>query len=206
MAFTDVKGIYSLQRPKDWEQVEKAGANALFKAPTLKSTDLGVTVSPVRIKRLDQLGDITAIGERLLAAERKKVSLVWRSRAPRILSSDAVAPLHPAATFLFLWLWPWHSLGPSPRAVFLLVQESTKSAELLGKSSQMCGSGTTFFLFDYTVTTTRGDKRILSKVGVADSSLYIVNASLKCTGESCKEDTALVDLARRSVASFDLKT
>ena len=73
--FEDKKKTYSLQRPKDWEQVEKAGADVLFKAPNLKSTDLGVTISPVRIKRLDQLGDVAAVGDRLLAAEKKKVCI-----------------------------------------------------------------------------------------------------------------------------------
>ena len=47
----------------------------LFKAPNLKATDLGVTISPVRIKRLDQLGDVAAVGDRLLAAEKKKVCI-----------------------------------------------------------------------------------------------------------------------------------
>ena len=74
VAFQDPKKTYTLQRPKNWEQVDKAGADALFKAPNLKSTDLGVTVSPIRIQRLDQLGDVTAVGDRLLAAERKKVN------------------------------------------------------------------------------------------------------------------------------------
>ena len=53
-------------------QVDKAGADALFKDPKLKSTDLGVTVTPIRIKKLEQLGDVKAAGERLLDAERKK--------------------------------------------------------------------------------------------------------------------------------------
>lgn len=72
--YTNSKNSYSLRRPSDWNQVEKAGADALFKAPDLRSTDLGVTVSPVRIKHLDQLGDVNTVGGRLLAAEKKKVS------------------------------------------------------------------------------------------------------------------------------------
>jgi hypothetical protein len=55
------------------EQVEKAGADVLFKDPNMKSTDLGVTVTAIRIKRLEQLGDVKAAGERLLNAEKKKV-------------------------------------------------------------------------------------------------------------------------------------
>lgn len=59
--------------PAACKQVDKAGADVLFKDPKLKSTDLGVTVNAIRIKRLEQLGDVTAAGERLLNAERKKV-------------------------------------------------------------------------------------------------------------------------------------
>ena len=88
VTFEDKKKSYSLQRPKDWEQVEKAGADVLFKAPNLKATDLGVTISPVRIRRLDQLGDVAAVGDRLLAAEKKKVciapSLILQTIGPKM--------------------------------------------------------------------------------------------------------------------------
>ena len=73
--FENVKQNYRLQRPRDWEQVNKAGADALFKATTAKSTDIGVTVNAVKIQRLNQLGDVKAAGERLIAAEKKKVRM-----------------------------------------------------------------------------------------------------------------------------------
>lgn len=152
--FENSKQKYRLQRPTSWEQVEKAGADALFKDPKLKSTDLGVTVTPIRIKRLEQLGDVTAAGERLLNAERKK--------------------------------------------------ESTKSVELLQQSSRMGPSGTEFYNFDYTISTTRGDKRILAAVGVANGNLYIVNGSIKCEGPGCKESSPLVESIRKSVTTFDV--
>ena len=50
-----------------------AGADVLFVEPASKAGDIGVTVSPVRIKSLEQFGDLTAVGDRLLAAERSKV-------------------------------------------------------------------------------------------------------------------------------------
>ncbi len=50
-----------------------AGADVLFVEPADKAGDIGVTVSPVRIKSLEQFGDLTAVGDRLLAAERSKV-------------------------------------------------------------------------------------------------------------------------------------
>lgn len=71
--FENARQKYRLQRPRDWEQVNKAGADALFKATSAKSTDIGVTVNAIKIKRLEQLGDVKAAGARLIAAERKKV-------------------------------------------------------------------------------------------------------------------------------------
>jgi hypothetical protein len=51
----------------------KAGADVLFVDPERKSTTVGVTVSPVRIASLAQFGDVAAVGQRLLGAERAKV-------------------------------------------------------------------------------------------------------------------------------------
>ena len=90
MNYKDSKKSYNLQRPSEWEQVEKAGADALFKAPNLRSTDLGVTVSPVRIKRLEQLGDVETVGNRLLAAEKKKVS--FANRVAEVFLPSATCP------------------------------------------------------------------------------------------------------------------
>ena len=45
----------------------------LFVDPERKSTTVGVTVSPVRIASLAQFGDVAAVGQRLLGAERAKV-------------------------------------------------------------------------------------------------------------------------------------
>lgn len=87
-----------------------------------------------------------------------------------------------------------------------ILQESTKSIELLQQSTGIGGSGTEFYEFDYAISTSRGDKRILSKVGVANSKLYIVNASIKCEAEACKDETKLVQLIRQSVQSFDIRT
>lgn len=50
-----------------------AGADVLFVEPSGKAGDVGVTVSPVRIKSLEQFGDLKAVGDRLLAAESSKV-------------------------------------------------------------------------------------------------------------------------------------
>ena len=47
-------------------QVGKAGADSLFRDPVKKSTNVGVTVYPVTIASLEQFGDLTAVGQRLL--------------------------------------------------------------------------------------------------------------------------------------------
>ncbi len=48
----------------------------LFVEPRSKGADVGITVSPVRIASLEQFGDLAAVGDRLLAAERSKVRAV----------------------------------------------------------------------------------------------------------------------------------
>lgn len=53
-----------------------AGADVLFVEPRSKGADVGITVSPVRIASLEQFGDLAAVGDRLLAAERSKVRAV----------------------------------------------------------------------------------------------------------------------------------
>lgn len=45
----------------------------LFVEPKGKAADIGVTVSPIRIKSLEQFGDLATVGDRLLAVERGKV-------------------------------------------------------------------------------------------------------------------------------------
>lgn len=85
-----------------------------------------------------------------------------------------------------------------------MLQESTKSIEMLQQSATVAPSGTQFYNFDYTISTTRGDKRVISAVGVANSNLYIVNGSIKCSGDQCKEDSQLLNTVERSVKSFDV--
>lgn len=84
------------------------------------------------------------------------------------------------------------------------MQESTKSIEMLQQATRTAPSGTELYYFDYTISTTRGDKRILSAVGVANGSLYIVNGSIKCEGPACKQDSDLLAVVEKSVKSFDI--
>ena len=75
---------------------------------------------------------------------------------------------------------------------------------MLKQSTTTAPSGTQFYNFDYAISTTRGDKRVVSKVGVANDSLYIVNGSIKCEGTTCKEETPLLSIVQRSIQSFDV--
>jgi hypothetical protein len=75
---------------------------------------------------------------------------------------------------------------------------------MLQQSSRTSASGTEFYNFDYTISTTRGDKRILAAVGVANGNLYIVNGSIKCEGSSCTKTSPLIENVWKSVTSFDV--
>lgn len=71
--YEDKKEGFSLSRPEGWEIVEKAGATLLIEDPKNRKNSIGVVVNPVRIDSLTEFGDPESVGEKLLAAERKKV-------------------------------------------------------------------------------------------------------------------------------------
>lgn len=73
-AYTDVQKRYQLRPPAGWKKGSKAGADVLFEDPDAKGTNLGVTVTPVRIKSLQQFGSVESVGEKLLNVEREKES------------------------------------------------------------------------------------------------------------------------------------
>lgn len=61
---------------KKWGiKVEKAGANALFEEPNNGSNNIGVVVSPVRIKSLEDFGTPQFVADKLINAEKRKVRL-----------------------------------------------------------------------------------------------------------------------------------
>ncbi|KAK9822385.1 hypothetical protein WJX81_006815 [Elliptochloris bilobata] len=153
--YVNVKEGYRLLRPTAWEQTSKAGADVLFLGD---GTEVGITVSPIRIKSLEQFGTPQFVGDKLLGAERAK--------------------------------------------------ESTKSVELLGASERRGAHQVLIYDLDYFVSTTRGEKRVLSTVAVDRNRLYIVNASIKCrrsAAGTCTGEDGGPALARaRAVAqSFD---
>ncbi|GMH33073.1 hypothetical protein BSKO_00907 [Bryopsis sp. KO-2023] len=70
--FVNEQRGYRLSVPSSWEKVDKAGADALFRDPERKSTNVGVTVYPVTVKSLEEFGTLGNVRDKLLAAERGK--------------------------------------------------------------------------------------------------------------------------------------
>ncbi|KAF8116035.1 hypothetical protein N665_0023s0014 [Sinapis alba] len=72
--YTDSKDGFTLLVPSSWTKVEKAGANALFEEPEKRSNNIGVVVSPVRIKSLEDFGSPQFVADKLINAEKRKES------------------------------------------------------------------------------------------------------------------------------------
>ncbi|KAG7568394.1 Mog1/PsbP alpha/beta/alpha sandwich [Arabidopsis thaliana x Arabidopsis arenosa] len=72
--YTDSNNGFTLLIPSSYTKVEKAGANALFEEPNNGSNNIGVVVSPVRIKSLDQFGTPQFVADKLINAEKRKES------------------------------------------------------------------------------------------------------------------------------------
>ena len=74
--FADPKNLFRLEYPVGWQEVNKAGATLLLRDPTQKYSQIGVTVSPVKIASLAEFGSVRDIGEKLTRAEAAKESTV----------------------------------------------------------------------------------------------------------------------------------
>ncbi|ESQ51343.1 hypothetical protein EUTSA_v10017176mg [Eutrema salsugineum] len=72
--YTDSKDGFTLLVPSSWIKVEKAGANVLFEEPEKRSNNIGVVVSPVRIKSLEDFGTPQFVADKLINAEKRKES------------------------------------------------------------------------------------------------------------------------------------
>lgn len=72
--FVDAKNLFRVEYPETWVPVNKAGATLLLRDPSMKYSQIGVTVSPVRIRSLGEFGTAHEIGEKLLNAEAAKES------------------------------------------------------------------------------------------------------------------------------------
>lgn len=84
---------YQLEVPSSWEKIGKAGADVLFEDPAKRSTSIGVTANPVRVKTLEAFGSLEEIGSKLIESERKKestLSVNLISQKSRVASSGAL--------------------------------------------------------------------------------------------------------------------
>lgn len=54
--------------------MEKAGATLLFEDPATRGNTIGVVVNPVRISSLKDFGSPDEVADKLIAAERRKVT------------------------------------------------------------------------------------------------------------------------------------
>ena len=64
---------YEITVPLSWIQSEKPGAEVLFKNRQRSSSNLGITINPVKVASLTNFGSLEEIGERLFNVERQKV-------------------------------------------------------------------------------------------------------------------------------------
>jgi len=65
---------FKILPPPEWEQGSKSGAAILFKDPSYKFNNLGVTVTPVRVSKLEEFGSVEDAANKLIAFEKGKVS------------------------------------------------------------------------------------------------------------------------------------
>jgi len=72
--FLDPEGRFELSLPSSWSQYTKPGAEVLFKRPDRGSTNVGVTITPVKVRKLEDFGSLEDIRERLFKAEQEKVA------------------------------------------------------------------------------------------------------------------------------------
>ena len=84
------------------------------------------------------------------------------------------------------------------------MQESTKGVTLIRESSRKGKSGTLIYDIEYELDSTRGRKRILSTVGIAEKKLFIVNGNMKCDPAGCNEDSTELALLRQVAGTFDV--
>ena len=70
--YTDARNHFAVEYPAQWVPTQKDGAAVLFTDPGDRINTLGVTVSPVTVQSLSQVGSLEAVTDKLVAAERGK--------------------------------------------------------------------------------------------------------------------------------------
>ncbi|KAF3439274.1 hypothetical protein FNV43_RR17550 [Rhamnella rubrinervis] len=72
--YTDSNEGFTLLMPSSWIKIDKAGATVLFEEENKGSNNVGVVVSPVRLKTLGEFGTPQFVADKLIQAERRKES------------------------------------------------------------------------------------------------------------------------------------
>eukprot|EP00798_Chlamydomonas_sp_ICE-L_P026853 gene26853-4456_t len=189
--YVNTKQKYSMAVPSEWEKIDKMGADVLFEDPSRRSSSLGVTVNPVKIKSIRDFGSVEEIksiryfgsmeevGEKLLNAERNK-------------------------SIRYLGSMDEDEVGEK-----LLNAEKMKSAPVLVFDLAFSGplDGATpaeLFDYEYELDSTRGLKRIINTVTIYGGQLYILNGAYKCekTGCDTSEQLAVVQRLQDAAKSF----
>lgn len=73
--YTDPKEGFTLLVPSSYAKVDKAGATVLFEEINKASNNVGVVVSPVRLTSLGEFGTPQFVADKLIQAEKRKVSV-----------------------------------------------------------------------------------------------------------------------------------
>lgn len=174
-------------------QVEKAGATVLFEDPAKRGNTIGVVVNPVRISSLKDFGTPSVVADKLIAAERKKVTfyqflhrmlgcfngfMSMRLVCCRFQYSDDCF-FHPA------------------------MQPSTNDAQLVRVQERQANGDIPLYCLEYTLDSSRGQKRILSAVTVASKKLYILNITY-VDSAAAPAPAAMAEAFTQVLNSFDL--
>lgn len=101
-------------------QVEKAGATLLFEDPATRGNTIGVVVNPVRIASLKDFGSLNEVADKLIAAERRKVT----SKEPLYLNLQDVRDMQFSSNLVAYYncCAPWllHHVSLSKKWVLLV--------------------------------------------------------------------------------------
>lgn len=72
--YTDSTEGFTLLRPSSYIKVDKAGATVLFEEENRGANNVGVVVSPVRLRSLEEFGSPQFVADKLIEAEKRKES------------------------------------------------------------------------------------------------------------------------------------
>ncbi len=161
-AYVDSENGFKLVPPSGWSQGSKSGAAVLFKDPSYKFNNLGVTVTPVRVSSLEAFGTAEETADKLIAFEKNK-------------ESTKVATVNSASA-----------------------RKAASSEAGSGSESE----SVLYYDFDYSLETTRGNKRVVSTVTIVNSKLYIANGQYFCGDECGDEGADKLAVIKEALSSF----